>query len=155
MLEESVLHRLNKEQAAFREVLVRFVDQEIRPVAREMDHSGSYPATIVQRMAEMGLFGLAVPEAYGGMGADSLSLALAFEELSRGWMGVAGILGSHTVSCRLIGLSGTEEQRQSFLPGLASGRRRSGIALTEPGAGSDLQAITTVARRAGQNYIVK
>ncbi len=141
-------------QAEFRRVIRDFADKEIRPVAREMERSGRYPERIVDRMKEMGLFGMTVPASYGGLELDTVSLALVFEELSRAWMGVAGILGSHSLACRMIALHGTDEQKDRFLPELASGARRTGIGLTEPGAGSDLQGITTRAERSGDHYVV-
>jgi alkylation response protein AidB-like acyl-CoA dehydrogenase len=119
-----------------------------------MEHSGEYPTDIVEKMKEMGLFGINVPTEYGGLELDMVSLAIVFEEISRGWMGVAGILGSHSVSCRLIVLHGTPEQKEKYLPELATGQRRTGIALTEPNAGSDLQGILTRATRVGDNYVI-
>jgi alkylation response protein AidB-like acyl-CoA dehydrogenase len=145
---------LSPEQRLFRSTLRDFVNERIRPVAQEWEASGRYPDEIAATMAEMGLFGLTVPEEYGGMAADMVSLALVFEEISRGWMGVAGILGSHTLSCWMIASYGTDEQKAAYLPGLATGERRTGIALTEPGAGSDLQGIATTARRDGDSYVV-
>ncbi|SNY66736.1 acyl-CoA dehydrogenase family protein [Paractinoplanes atraurantiacus] len=145
---------LSEEQRLFRDVLRDFVDREIRPVAREWEASGRYPAEIVATMAEMGLFGLTVPEEYGGLGADMISFALVFEEIARGWMGVAGILGSHSLSCWLLARHGTEEQKERYLPDLAGGKRRTGIALTEPDAGTDLQGIATVAVRDGDAYVL-
>ncbi|BBG01016.1 MULTISPECIES: acyl-CoA dehydrogenase family protein [Pseudonocardia] len=148
--------RLTDEQRLFRETLRDFVDTEIVPVAREWEQSGRYPTEIVEKMKQLGLFGLAVPESHGGLSADTVSFALAFEEISRGWMGVAGILGSHSVSCFMLARHGTEEQKRRYLPELATGARRTGIALTEPGAGTDLQGIRTTARRDGPDgdYIV-
>ena len=134
--------RLSDEQRLFRDTLRSFVDREIVPVARDWEHEGRYPTEIVESMRGLGLFGLAVPEAYGGLEADTVSFALTFEEISRGWMGIAGILGSHSVSCWMIARHGTEEQKQRYLPELATGERRTAIALTEPGAGTDLQSIT-------------
>jgi alkylation response protein AidB-like acyl-CoA dehydrogenase len=145
---------LSPEQLLYRDAIRSFVEKEIIPVAREWEHAGRYPAEIVETMKELGLFGLLVPESYGGMGADSVSFAVTFEEVSRGWMGIAGILGSHSVSCWMIAHHGTEQQKQKYLPELASGARRTGIALTEPGAGTDLQGISTTARRDGDHYIV-
>ena len=145
---------LSAEQRLFRDTLRAFVDEQIRPVAREREASGRYPDEIVATMRQMGLFGLMVPEEYGGMAADMVSLALVFEEISRGWMGVAGILGSHSLSCWMIARYGTDEQKSAHLPALASGERRTGIALTEPGAGSDLQGIQTTARRDGDSYVI-
>jgi alkylation response protein AidB-like acyl-CoA dehydrogenase len=145
---------LSDEQRLLRDTIRSFVNAEIRPVAREWEESGRYPGEIVATMAEMGLFGLLVPEAYGGMAADMVSLAVVFEEISRGWMGVAGIIGSHSLSCWMIARFGTDEQKSAYLPGLASGERRTGIGLTEPGAGSDLQGIATTAHRDGDHYVV-
>ncbi|MDG2262753.1 MAG: acyl-CoA dehydrogenase family protein [Actinomycetota bacterium] len=146
---------LSDEQDEFRRVLRKFVDEKIRPVAREWEQSGRYPTEIVEVMKEMGLFGLTVPTDYGGMAADSISLALVFEEISRGWMGIAGILGSHSLACRMIANDGTEDQKQRYLPELATGERRTGIGLTEPDAGSDLQGITTRAVLDGDEYVVR
>ena len=146
---------LSQEHLLFRDTVRQFADREIRPVAREWEHSDRYPAEIVESMKQMGLFGLTVPEEYGGMGADLVSLAIAFEEISRAWMGIAGILGSHTLSCHMIAKYGTEEQRSRFLPDLASGKRRTGLALTEPDAGSDLQGIKTRAVRDGGEYVIR
>jgi len=145
---------LSAEQRLFRDTVRAFVDEQIRPVAREWEAAGRYPDEIVATMRQLGLFGLTVPEEYGGMAADMVSLAVAFEEISRGWMGVAGILGSHSLSCWMIARFGTDEQKQAHLPALASGERRTGIALTEPGAGSDLQGIAATARRDGDTYIL-
>ncbi len=146
---------LTAEQEQFRQVVRSFAEREIRPVARELEHSGKYPTEIVEGLKEMGLFGMTVPEADGGLGLDSVSLALVFEELSRVWMGVAGVLGTHSLACKMIVDHGTEEQRRRFLPDLATGRRRTGIGLTEPGAGSDLQGISTRARRDGDHYVIQ
>jgi alkylation response protein AidB-like acyl-CoA dehydrogenase len=145
---------LSPEQQRFRERLRAFVDAEIRPVAHDWERDGRYPTEIVEGMKAMGLFGITVPRRYGGLEIDMVSLTLVFEEISRGWMGVAGILGSHSLSCWMIARYGTEEQRQRFLPAFAAGSRRTGIALTEPHAGSDLQGIRTTARRDGDEYVL-
>ncbi|GGN71668.1 isovaleryl-CoA dehydrogenase [Actinoplanes lobatus] len=145
---------LNDEQRMFRDVLRDFVDREIRPVAQEWEASGRYPTEIVETMRELGLFGLTVPEEYGGLGADMVSFALTFEEIAKGWMGIAGILGSHSLSCWLIARHGTDDQKSRYLPDLASGVRRTGIALTEPDAGTDLQGIATTAVRDGDHYVL-
>ncbi|MFK4037758.1 acyl-CoA dehydrogenase family protein [Nonomuraea wenchangensis] len=145
---------LTDEQKAFRETLRAFVDKEIVPVAVEWERSGRYPAEIIDKMKQMGLFGLSVPEEYGGMGADMVSFALVFEEIARGWMGVAGTIGSHSLACWMINRHGTEEQRRLYLKDLATGARRTAIALTEPGAGTDLQGIQTRAVRDGDHYVV-
>ena len=146
---------LTDEQQMFQDVLRSFVGEHVKPVVREYEREGRYPAEIVARMAEMGLFGITVPAEYGGLGLDTVSMSLVFEEISRGWMGVAGVLGSHSLSCRMIANHGTDEQKRRWLPDLATGRRRTGIALTEPGGGSDLQGITTRAWRDGDDYVVR
>lgn len=145
---------LNEEQRDFRALLRAFVDKEIVPVARDWEHSGRYPTEIVDGFKEMGLFGITVPEEYGGLDLDPVSFALVFEEISRGWMGVAGILGSHSLACRMIAMHGTDDQKRRYLPELATGERRTGIGLTEPDAGTDLQGIRTTARREGDHYVV-
>jgi alkylation response protein AidB-like acyl-CoA dehydrogenase len=145
---------LSAEQRLLRDTIRSFVDAEIRPVARDLEECGRYPDEIVRAMRKMGLFGLLVPEEYGGMAADMVSLAVVFEEISRGWMGIAGIIGSHSLSCWMIARFGTDDQKQAHLPALASGERRTGIALTEPGAGSDLQGISATARRDGDRYVL-
>jgi alkylation response protein AidB-like acyl-CoA dehydrogenase len=145
---------LSAEQELFRKTLRDFVRERIAPVAREWEQSGRYPTEIVEGMKALGLFGLTVPERYGGMAADLVSYAIAFEEVARGWMGIAGILGSHTLACWLLAHFGTEPQRERWLPDLAAGRKRSGLALTEPGTGSDLQAVQTRAVRDGDAYVV-
>ncbi|CAB4683747.1 unannotated protein [freshwater metagenome] len=145
---------LNEEQAAFKAVLRDFVEKEIKPVANEWERSGRYPTEIVKGLADMGLFGMTIPEEYGGLDIDMVSFALVFEELARGWMGIAGILGSHSLSCWMIAKHGTEEQKNKYLPELATGKRRTGIGLTEPGAGTDLQGIRTTAKREGDEYVI-
>jgi len=131
-----------------------FARKSIAPVAREWELAGRYPEEIVDEMKAMGLFGMLVPEAYGGIAIDAVSYSLVFEEISKAWMGVAGILGSHSLATLMLAKFGTPEQRSRWLPDLATGKRRSGIALTEPQAGSDLQGITTTARRDGDHYVV-
>jgi alkylation response protein AidB-like acyl-CoA dehydrogenase len=137
---------------AEQELMVRtvrqFVDKEVTPVASAMEHRNEYPHALVEQMRKMGLFGLNVPEEYGGADIDYTTFARIFEELSRGWLGLAGVIGTHSVLIRF----GTADQKQRFLPGLASGDRRGGICLSEPNAGTDLQNISTVARRDGDVY---
>jgi len=145
---------LDEDQREFRSLLRSFVEKEIIPVARDWEQEGRYPTEIVKGMADMGLFGITVPEEYGGLDLDPVSFALVFEEIARGWMGIAGILGSHSLACRLIAMHGTEEQKQAYLSELATGQRRTGIGLTEPDAGTDLQGIRTRARLDGDHYVV-
>jgi alkylation response protein AidB-like acyl-CoA dehydrogenase len=145
---------LSPEQAEFRSLIREFARRSIAPVAREWELSDRYPAEIVEEMKGMGLFGILIPEEFGGSAIDAVSYAIVFEEISRAWMGVAGILGSHSLATWMLAKHGTDEQRQKWLPDLATGKRRSGIGLTEPGAGSDLQGIATTARREGDHYVV-
>ena len=146
---------LSEEQQAFRDTLRRFVDRAIKPVAREWEQSGRYPTEIVEEMRALGLFGITIPVADGGLGLTLVDLAIVFEEISRGWMGIAGILGSHTLASAMIARHGTPEQRARYLPELATGARRTGIALTEAGAGSDLQGIQTRAWRDGEEWVIR
>ena len=145
---------LNDEQRLLRQTLRDFADKEIVPVASEWERTGRYPAEIVARLRELGLFGLNVPEEYGGLAADRVCYALAFEEIARAWLGAAGLFGPHSVACWLIARNGTAEQKERYLPAMASGELRSGIALTEPGAGTDLQGIATTAVLDGDQYVV-
>jgi alkylation response protein AidB-like acyl-CoA dehydrogenase len=147
--------QLTQDQKDFQEAIRAFVDKEIIPVARDMEHSGEYPTAIVEHMKEMGLFGMTIPEEFGGLGVDMTTFSIVFEELSRGWMGVAGILGSHSMACFIISKHGTPEQKAKYLPELATGARRSGLGLTEPGAGTDLQGISTTATLDGDHYVVR
>ena len=145
---------LSAEQRLFQQTLRDFADKEIVPVAPEWERTGRYPTEIVARLRELGLFGLNVPEEYGGLAADRVSYALVFEEIARAWLGAAGLIGPHSVACWLVARHGTAEQKERYLPGMASGELRSGIALTEPAAGTDLQGIATRAVRDGANYVV-
>jgi len=147
--------QLTQDQRDYQEAIRAFVDKEIIPVARDMEHSGEYPTAIVEHMKEMGLFGMTIPEEFGGLGVDMTTFSIVFEELSRGWMGVAGILGSHSMACFIIAKHGTPVQKAKYLPELATGVRRSGLGLTEPGAGTDLQGISTTATLDGDHYIVR
>ena len=145
---------LSEQQRAFRDLMRDFARRSIAPVAREMELAGRYPDEIVEEMKAMGLFGMLIPEEYGGIAIDAVSYSIVFEEISKAWMGIAGILGSHSLATLMLSKFGEPEQRSRWLPDLATGKRRSGIALTEPQAGSDLQGITTVARREDGQYVV-
>jgi alkylation response protein AidB-like acyl-CoA dehydrogenase len=131
-----------------------FVDREVIPVASAMEHRGEYPHALADQMAKLGLFGLNIPEEYGGTEVDYVTFARIFVELSRGWLGLAGIIGTHLVLCDVLVRFATEEQKRRFLPGLATGERRGGICLSEPNAGTDLQNISTLATRDGDVYRV-
>jgi alkylation response protein AidB-like acyl-CoA dehydrogenase len=131
-----------------------FVEARVVPVAAEMEHADRYPHALVAGMRELGLFGALVPAAYGGLGLDVTTYARIVEELCRGWMSLAGVINSHTMAALIVLHHGTEEQRRRFLPRFASGEARGGLCLTEPHAGSDVQAIRTVARRRGDDYVL-
>lgn len=145
---------LDSEQSLIVDTVRRFVDREVIPVASELEHRNEYPHALVAQMQQMGLFGMNIPERYGGAEVDSTTFVAVFEELARGWLGLAGVVGSHTVLCDVLTLFGTEQQKQKFLPGLAAGDPRGGICLSEPNAGTDLQNITTVAVRHGDHYLI-
>ncbi len=146
---------LSNEHEMFRATIREFVNREIRPVARDWEHEGRYPTEIVEKMKQMGLFGITIPAVWGGLGADLVSMAILFEEIAKSWMGIAGILGSHSLACKMIVDHATEEQKQRWLPELATGVRRTCIALTEPDAGSDLQGIRTTATLDGAEYVIR
>jgi alkylation response protein AidB-like acyl-CoA dehydrogenase len=148
------VRKLDGESELIVNTVRRFVEKEVIPVASDLEHRNVYPHALVAEMRKMGLFGLNVPERYGGAAVDSCTFAMIFEELSRGWLGLAGVVGSHTVLCDVLNRFGSEEQKQRFLPDLASGERRGGICLSESNAGTDLQNISTVAKRAGDHYVV-
>nr|WP_203609504.1 acyl-CoA dehydrogenase family protein [Streptomyces sp. SID8111] len=131
-----------------------FVDREVKPVVRELEHADTYPENLIEQMKELGIYGLAVPEEYGGNPVSMPCYVLVTEELARGWMSLAGAMGGHTVVAKLLLHFGTEEQKRHYLPRLATGEMRATMALTEPGGGSDLQAMRTVARKDADGYVV-
>ncbi|MGZ3425712.1 MAG: acyl-CoA dehydrogenase family protein [Polyangia bacterium] len=132
----------------------RFVEREVRPTARALEHADQYPHALVERMAELGLFGMGVPADFDGLGLDYETYARIFEELSRGWMSLAGVLGTHGIVCYVVREFGTAEQKQRWLPALAQARLRGGLALTEPQGGSDVANLTTRARKDGDGWIL-
>ena len=135
--------------------LVRdFVRREVEPIAQEYDNEDIYPQQLIEPMREMGLFGITIPEEYGGLGLDHTTFATIFEELSRGWMSVSGIIGTHHVLAHIVTNFGTDYQKEEYLPRLASGALRGGLALTEPDAGSDVQSGKTTARKDGEEYVI-
>jgi alkylation response protein AidB-like acyl-CoA dehydrogenase len=131
-----------------------FVDKEILPVATELEHRDEYPAHIVEGLKELGVFGLMIPEEYGGLGESLLTYALCVEEISRGWMSVSGIINTHFIVAYMIKQHGTAEQRDYFLPKMAAGDVRGAFSMSEPGLGSDVSAIRTKAVRDGADYVV-
>jgi alkylation response protein AidB-like acyl-CoA dehydrogenase len=131
-----------------------FVGKEIMPVATELEHKDEYPTQIVEGMKQLGLFGLTIPEEYGGLGESLLTYALAVEEIARGWMSVSGIINTHFIVAHMIGRHGTEEQKNYFLPRMAAGEVRGAFSMSEPGLGSDVSAIRTSAVRDGSDYVI-
>jgi alkylation response protein AidB-like acyl-CoA dehydrogenase len=131
-----------------------FVDKEIIPVANDLEHADEYPTQIVEGMKEMGLFGLMIPEEYGGLGESLLTYALVVEEIARGWMSVSGILNTHFIVAYMIKQRGTDEQKQHFLPRMAEGEVRAAFSMSEPALGSDVAAITTKGVPDGDDYVI-
>src|ERR671924_395316 len=135
------------EQKAITEMVRQFVDNEVIPTAEEYDHEDKFPEAVVDQMKELGLFGVTIPEEYGGMGLDLTTYAMIVEELSRGWISVSGIVNTHFIGSYLLMKFGTEEQKQEFLPRMATGELRAAFSLSEPEVGSDVQGIKSVATK--------
>jgi alkylation response protein AidB-like acyl-CoA dehydrogenase len=135
-------------------VIRDWVDREVIPVASELEHADTYPEELVEQMKELGLFGVIIPEEHGGLGLDVTTYALIQIELSRGWMSLSGVLNTHFLSAWMIQQYGTEEQRRRYLPRMATGELRAAYSMTEPHAGSDVQAIRTRAVREGEDYVI-
>ena len=135
------------EQRAITEMVRQFVDNEVIPIAEEHDHEDKFPEQVVDQMKELGLFGVTIPEEYGGMGLDLTTYAMIVEELSRGWISVSGIVNTHFIGSYLLMKFGTGEQRQSLLPRMATGELRAAFSLSEPECGSDVQGIKSVATK--------
>src|SRR3954470_13306337 len=150
------MSRLTDEEQQYVATVATFVDREVRPVARELEHNNTFPAALIERMAALGVFGLVVPDEYGGSPVSTPCFAAVAAELARGWMSLAGAMGPHSVVCTLLATYGTEEQKRHWLPRLATGEIRAAMALTEPGGGSDLQAMrTTATRQPDGSYLVR
>ncbi|MEL0192375.1 MAG: acyl-CoA dehydrogenase family protein [Halieaceae bacterium] len=132
----------------------KWVDQELKPIAREFDQADQYPEELVEQMKELGLFGATIDEEYGGLGLSASTYAKIVSRICEVWMAPSGIFNSHLIMASCVQRAGTEAQKAHFLPKFASGELRGGIGLTEPDAGSDLQSIRTVARRDGDNYVI-
>ncbi|MBQ6640536.1 MAG: acyl-CoA dehydrogenase family protein [Saccharopolyspora sp.] len=145
---------LDRDEQLIVETVREFVDRDVKPVVQELEHANTYPEALIERMKELGIFGLAIPEEHGGNPVSTPCYVLITEELARGWMSLAGAMGGHTVVSKLLLHFGTEEQKAKYLPKMATGETRAAMALTEPGGGSDLQAMTTHARREGDEYVV-
>ncbi|HJQ46273.1 MAG TPA: acyl-CoA dehydrogenase family protein [Amycolatopsis sp.] len=145
---------LTEVQAEILATVRTFVDKEIIPHAQELEHADEYPADIVEGMKEMGLFGITIPESYGGLGESLLTYALVVEEIARGWMSVSGVINTHFIVAHMISRHGTPEQKQHYLPKMATGEIRGSFSMSEPDLGSDVAAIKTRARRDGEDYVV-
>jgi alkylation response protein AidB-like acyl-CoA dehydrogenase len=146
--------QLSADEQAIVELVRDFIDKEVRPHVRELEHANTYPEAWIEQMKRMGVYGLAIPEPYGEVAVSTPCYALVTAELARGWMSLAGAMGGHTVVAKLLRDHGTDEQRQRYLPRMATGELRATMALTEPGGGSDLQAMGTKARKDGEHYVV-
>jgi alkylation response protein AidB-like acyl-CoA dehydrogenase len=145
---------LSPEEQAIVAVVRDFVDREVRPAARELEHANTYPEALIEQMKGLCIFGLAIPEPYGDVQVSTPCYAMVTEELARGWMSLAGAMGGHTVVAKLLVTFGTPEQRQAYLPRMATGELRATMALTEPAGGSDLARLTTAAARDGDEWVI-
>jgi alkylation response protein AidB-like acyl-CoA dehydrogenase len=145
---------LNDDEALLAKTVRAFVDRDVLPTVRDVEHANEYPAKWIDQMKRIGIFGLAVPEEFGGLPVSMPCYVAVTEELARGWMSLAGAMGGHTVVAKLISTFGTEEQKQRYLPDMATGEMRATMALTEPAGGSDLQAMTTNAKADGDELVV-
>jgi butyryl-CoA dehydrogenase len=145
---------LNDEETMLVETVRAFVDRDVKPTIREMEHANTYPEAWIEQMKRIGIYGLAVGEQYGGSPVSMPCYVEVTQELARGWMSLAGAMGGHTVVAKLLEIFGTEAQKQTYLPAMATGEVRATMALTEPGGGSDLQNMTTVARRDGDDLVI-
>jgi alkylation response protein AidB-like acyl-CoA dehydrogenase len=146
--------QLSDEENMLVETVRVFIDREVKPTVREVEHANEYPEAWIEQMKHIGIYGLAIPDEYGGSPVSMPCYVEVTQELSRGWMSLAGAMGGHTVVAKLITLFGTEEQKQKYLPMMATGELRATMALTEPGGGSDLQNMTTTALRDGEELVI-
>jgi alkylation response protein AidB-like acyl-CoA dehydrogenase len=145
---------LTEDQDAIVKAVREFVEQEVYPVAEDLEARDEFPEKIVDQMKEMGLFGLTVPEEFGGAGMDLMTYALVVAELSRGWMSLSGVLNTHFMGVYLLTKHGTDDQKRRWLPRMATGELRAALSMSEPEAGSDVQAIKCRAVRDGEDYVV-
>ena len=145
---------LTDEEVMLVDTVRAFVDRDVKPGVRDVEHANTYPEAWIEQMKQLGIYGLAVPEEYGGTPVSTRCYVHVTQELARGWMSLAGAMGGHTVVAKLLALFGTDAQKQRYLPALATGDTRATMALTEPGGGSDLQNMATVARRDGDDLLI-
>ncbi len=142
------------DQKAITEMVRQFVDEQIIPKAEHYDHEDEFPEPIVEQMKELGLFGVMIPEEYGGMGLDLTTYAMIVEELSRGWISISGVVNTHFIGSYLLMKFGTDEQKEQFLPKMATGEIRAAFSLSEPEVGSDVQGIKAVAKKEGDDWVL-
>ena len=146
--------QLNDEENMLVQTVRAFIDREVKPTVREVEHANEYPEAWIEQMKRIGVYGLAIPEEYGGSPVSMPCYVEVTQELSRGWMSLAGAMGGHTVVAKLLTLFGTADQKQKYLPVMATGELRATMALTEPGGGSDLQNMTTAALPEGDELVI-
>jgi alkylation response protein AidB-like acyl-CoA dehydrogenase len=147
-------HHDTEQEGLILDMLDRFLAVEVKPHVRQLEHDDVYPGEIVEKMKEMGLFGCTIATEYGGLGLSTQTYAKIIERMSTVWMSISGIVNSHLIMAMAVQRSGTPEQKAAFLPRFATGELRGGVGLTEPDAGTDLQAIRTTAKRDGDSYVV-
>ena len=145
---------MTDEEAMLVETVRAFIDRDVKPTVRDVEHANEYPEAWIEQMKRIGIYGLAIPEEYGGSPVSTRCYVLVTQELSRGWMSLAGAMGGHTVVAKLLALFGTEEQKRKYLPLMATGEPRATMALTEPGGGSDLQNMKTTALADGDELVI-
>jgi alkylation response protein AidB-like acyl-CoA dehydrogenase len=148
------VEELSTEQREIVQLIRTFVDRDVLPNASVLDHADEFPEALVKTMKEMGLFGIMIPAEYGGLGMDAFTYALVIKELSRGWISLSGVINTHFMAAWMINEFGTEAQRAHYLPRMATGELRSAYSMTEPHAGSDVQAIRTRARRVEDEWVI-
>src|SRR5436190_3292570 len=149
-----MIDELNQDERAMVGLVRDFVNREVKPVVQELEHANTYPGKLIEQMKQLGIYGLAIPEPWGDAQVSASCYARITEELARGWMSLAGAMGGHTVVAKLLLAFGMPEQKDAYLPRMATGELRATMALTEPGGGSDLQALRTVARREGDELVL-
>jgi butyryl-CoA dehydrogenase len=145
---------MNDEEIMLVSTVRAFIDRDVKPTVREVEHANEYPEAWIEQMKRIGIYGLAIPESYGGSPVSTRCYVLVTQELSRGWMSLAGAMGGHTVVAKLLALFGTEEQKRTYLPAMATGEVRATMALTEPSGGSDLQNMKTTALAEGAELVI-
>jgi alkylation response protein AidB-like acyl-CoA dehydrogenase len=145
---------LTEDQTEILKAVRQFVDEKIIPVAAELEHKDEYPTEIVEGLKELGIFGLMIPEEYDGLGESLLTYALCVEEIARGWMSVSGVINTHFIVAYMLMQHGTDEQKQKYLPRMATGEVRGAFSMSEPALGSDVSAISTKAVRDGDDYVI-